>query len=132
MQHTLTKLSTSVVYTTVASINLDSAERFYRDTLGFDVERMGTTPDNLMVHCGQGTGLNVYERPTVPNCDTTAAAFIVEDIEATVADLRTHGVVFEEYDLPYLKTTNGIGLQGTVKGAWFKDPDGNTLSIIQM
>ena len=132
MQHTITKISTSVAYATLASTSLDNAESFYRDTLGFDTERFGAAPGTLMVHCGAGTGLSVYERPTAPNCDTTAATFIVEDINSAVSDLKAHGVHFEEYDLPYLKTTNGIAMQGTAKAAWFKDPDGNVLSLVQM
>jgi catechol 2,3-dioxygenase-like lactoylglutathione lyase family enzyme len=132
MQSTITKISTAVAYATLASPNLDVAERFYRDTLGFDVERMGTVPDNLMVHCGKGTGLTVYERPTPPNCDTTAATFVVEDLDAAMSDLRGHGIVFEEYDLPYLRTTNGVAIQGPSKACWFKDPAGNILSLVQM
>jgi hypothetical protein len=52
--------------------------------------------------------------------------------EAAVADLRSKGVPFEDYDLPGLKTVNGIAERGGVRGAWFKDPEGNILSVVQL
>jgi catechol 2,3-dioxygenase-like lactoylglutathione lyase family enzyme len=132
LQSTVTKLSNATVYATMASTNINRAQHFYRDILGFDVERANTNPDNLMVRCGNQTGLAIYERPDQPECDTTLASFIVEDLEETMADLRSNGVKFEDYDLPYLKTENGIATQGPTKASWFKDPDGNTLSLVQM
>jgi hypothetical protein len=50
----------------------------------------------------------------------------VDGIEAAVARLRALGVAFEEYDLPGLKTENGITTLGDTKAAWFKDPDGTS------
>jgi len=132
MQSTITQISTAVAYTTLASTDLDRAERYYRDMLGFDVERMPSPPSGLMVHAGQGTGLSIYERPTPPHCDTTAMTLLVEDLDAAMRDLRAHGVTFEEYDLPYMKTTNGVAVEGPTKASWFKDPDGNILSLVQM
>lgn len=57
---------------------------------------------------------------------------MVRDVEATVADLRGRGVTFEDYDLPGLKTVDGIADLGGIKGAWFKDPEGNILSVVQL
>ncbi len=56
-------------------------------------------------------------------------AFEVEDLEATVSELRARGVVFEEYDLPTLRTVGGIAKVGPFKPAWIRDPDGNYLGI---
>jgi hypothetical protein len=53
----------------------------------------------------------------------------VGDLDAVVAALREGGVVFEEYDMPDLKTGNGIATIGDVRDAWFRDPDGNILAI---
>ena len=132
MQSTITKISNAVAYTTLASTDLDRSERFYRDTLGFDVERLPGPPNGLMVHAGKGTGLSVYERSTPPNCDATAMTLLVEDLDEAMSDMRTHGVKFEDYDLPYLKTTNGVVVEGSSRASWFKDPDGNILSLVQM
>jgi hypothetical protein len=57
---------------------------------------------------------------------------VVRDVEATVADLRGKGVTFEDYDLPGLRTVNGIAELGDIRGAWFKDPEGNILSVVQL
>jgi catechol 2,3-dioxygenase-like lactoylglutathione lyase family enzyme len=57
---------------------------------------------------------------------------MVRDVEATVADLRAKGVTFEDYDLPGLKTVNGIAELGGIRGAWFEDPEGNILSVVQL
>ena len=59
----------------------------------------------------------------------TPIGWAVGDVAAAVEDLRSKGVVFEDYDLPYLKTTNGIGTMGIYTAAWFKDPAGNTLAV---
>jgi hypothetical protein len=57
------------------------------------------------------------------------AGFRVPDLHATVPALRERGVTFEEYDLPDLKTVDGIASVGDVRAAWCKDPDGNILAI---
>ena len=62
----------------------------------------------------------------------TLGSFLVEDIEATVTELRSSGVTFEEYDMPGLKTENGIAQIGPEKVAFFKDPDGNILSVVEV
>ena len=61
--------------------------------------------------------------------ETTYAAFLCEDVEGTVRELRGKGVKFEEYDFPGLKTVNGIATSGDMKTAWLKDSEGNTLAI---
>jgi hypothetical protein len=60
------------------------------------------------------------------------AAWAVEDLEAEVAVLRSRGVVFEEYDSPALRTLNGIATTPAGKAAWFKDSEGNTLTVTQL
>jgi hypothetical protein len=57
------------------------------------------------------------------------AAFRVEDIDDVVSMLRERGVKFEDYDLPGLKTENGIGRIGDLRAAWARDPDGNILAF---
>jgi hypothetical protein len=57
--------------------------------------------------------------------------FLVDDIEATVKDLKSKGVVFEDYDFPSLKTVGGIADRGDMKVAWFKDSEGNMLGMSQ-
>lgn len=130
MQTVMTKLTTAEAVTTLATNNLADTKHFYQDILGFDVE---DGPSGfLYVHCGHDSKVTLYERPDPPHCDATALTFLVEDINSVMDDLRSRGVRFEEYDLPWMKTENGIATQGGAKASWFKDPAGNILSITQM
>ena len=58
-------------------------------------------------------------------------AIMVNDFDSTASDLRSRGVTFEEYDLPGLKTENGVVDDGRHKGAWFKDSEGNVISVME-
>jgi hypothetical protein len=78
------------------------------------------------VHAGNGTLIVLYERART-TADNTALTFEVDDLEGTVSELRAHGVQFEEYDFPGLKTVNGIAARDADKAAWFKDSEGNIL-----
>lgn len=100
-------------------------------------EKLGLTP-KLEDQAGawyqiEATGFLLYASQFAGTNQATAAGFTVEDIEGTVAELRGNGVVFEDYDFPGLKTENGIASiqtdRGTQKVAWFKDSEGNTLSL---
>jgi hypothetical protein len=74
-------------------------------------------------------GILCFEQgEAIPN-PGTPVSFEVPDVEAAVSDLKSRGVVFEEYDLPHLKTSGGIGTMGPYTAAWFKDPGGNTLAV---
>ncbi len=79
---------------------------------------------------GSGSQISVFKRPPVER-GHTMAHFEVGDIDAEVAAIRSRGGVFEEYDLPYLKTVNGVAQTGPSRSAWLKDPDGNVLGLRQ-
>jgi len=95
---------------------------FYKDKLGLEHVDLG--PDVPAVYkAGKGTIIIAYSgEPTHP--EHTIGNFQVDDVEATVKELQGRGVTFEEYDMPELKTVNGIASWGDHKMAWFKDPDG--------
>jgi hypothetical protein len=78
--------------------------------------------------------LHVYERPSsTAAAEHTVAIFLVKDLEGVMSDLRGRGVSFEEYDMPGLKTVNGVySDESGFKGSWVKDPDGNTLGLEQL
>jgi catechol 2,3-dioxygenase-like lactoylglutathione lyase family enzyme len=117
--------------------DLGRAKAFYADKLGLrpNEER----PGGIRYQCGNGW-FSLFASSGRPSGDHTQLAWEVEDIQATVADLRARGVVFEEYDLPDLKTVNGIaqvdgnypsrGGRGE-RAAWFRDSEGNLLGIGQ-
>jgi catechol 2,3-dioxygenase-like lactoylglutathione lyase family enzyme len=73
------------------------------------------------------------QRPSPTKADHTAVGFLVDNIESVMTGLRSQGVRFEEYDMPEmgLKTVDGVATLGKDRVAWFKDPDGNILSIAQ-
>ncbi len=124
-------LQNASIMPTLGVTDLDRSITFYRDTLGFNVRRLsGTTgsQESALVEIGDGGRLLLYPSTFRPG-ETTVAAIMVDDLDGCVSDLRGRGLRFEEYDLPGLKTVNGIAEDGELRTAWFKDPDGNTLAI---
>jgi catechol 2,3-dioxygenase-like lactoylglutathione lyase family enzyme len=127
----LTMLDQSAIAAVVPVTNVETAIRFYGETLGLQLEeRREDLPENREAEfrAGEGT-LLAYESVGAGKSRHTVAGFRVDDIDAVVAGLRERGVVFEEYDMPELKTENGIASVGDVRAAWFKDPDGNIVAI---
>src|SRR5512135_296165 len=102
MQATHTRLATAPVSAVVPASDIERARKFYHEKLGLDVDEF---PGGMfMAHAGEGTMLLAYE--TEATSHATVAGFKVDDLEATMAELRQNGVVFEEYDMPGLKTVN--------------------------
>ena len=121
-------LSNGSVMPTIAVDDLDRAMRFYGEKLGLSVRRLGDDPNSALVELGDSGRILLY-RSTYKRGETTYASFMVDDLEGCVRELRDKGVQFEEYDLPGLKTENGIATSGDLKTSWFKDSEGNTLAI---
>jgi catechol 2,3-dioxygenase-like lactoylglutathione lyase family enzyme len=113
--------------------NLEKGIEFYEGTLGLPLQqRIESLPQNREGRFKVGkTEFGIYESVGAGQSRATLMAFEVDDIEATAKDMRSRGVTFEEYDLPNLKTEDGIAEMGGEKGAWFKDPDGNILAVVQ-
>ena len=111
--------------------DLERAISFYTDKVGLEEEQRYEVPaENPMVRLRSGNGtVVVYKSVGAGEARQTLAAFVVDDIESAVAELRERGVTFEEYDMGDIKTENGIARIGNTAGAWFKDPDGNILGL---
>ena len=114
---------------TIPTTDLARAREFYGGTLGLRSADGPGRGRELVYECGGGTRLLVYERPSAGTAEHTLAHFIVADLEATVQDLRRRGVTFEEYDLPDIRTVEGIATFDDFRAAWFKDPDGNIIGL---
>jgi len=114
---------------TIAVSDLERAKKFYGETLGLKVK--DERADGVRYEAGGGSLVLVYPSQFAGTAQSTYMGFDVDDVEKAVGELRERGVVFEEYDMPGLKTVDGIAEIEGVKGAWFKDPDGNILSIGQ-
>ena len=121
-----TRLSTAPAATTLPAEDLKRARAFYEEKLGLETEARENMPEGIFVHAGKGTTLFLYQRGRA-TAENTAVVFEVDDLEATVSELRAHGVEFEDYDFPELKTVNGIAARDVDKAAWFKDSEGNIL-----
>jgi predicted enzyme related to lactoylglutathione lyase len=111
--------------------DIDRAVEFYGKVLGLEMEaRRADLPENREAEFRARNGtLLAYESVGAGQSRHTVAGFRVKDIDAVVATLRERGVAFEEYDLPNLKTENGIAAVGDVRAAWCRDPDGNIIAI---
>jgi catechol 2,3-dioxygenase-like lactoylglutathione lyase family enzyme len=111
--------------------DIEAAVEFYNGALGLQLdERRDDLPTNREAELSAGSGnLLLYESVGAGQSRHTVAGFRVDDLDVVVARLRTRGVAFEEYDLPDLKTVDGIASVGDVRAAWCKDPDGNILAI---
>ena len=121
-------LATSPLSTSAPTADINRTRKFYRDTLGLKERFADKT--GILFEAGNGTSIYLYKRaPT--KADHTIASFSVQDMEKEVSDLKSRGVVFEEYDMPGMKTVQGIATWGEDKAAWFKDPDGNILGLFQ-
>jgi catechol 2,3-dioxygenase-like lactoylglutathione lyase family enzyme len=122
-------LTDGKAHATVAVSDQKRGNAFYGETLGLKL--LDTNPGVAVFECGGGTVLNVYQSQYAGSGKSTAVTFQVDDLDGTMADLRARGVIFEDYDQDQLKTSNGVVEAGGVRAAWFKDPDGNTLGIVQ-
>ena len=110
--------------------DVDRARTFYSESLGLDYT--GTNDEgSAMFALEGGSTLLLLPRPDGTRSESTAMSFEVDDINSEIKDLEDRGVVFEDYDLPDLKTVDHICEFGTEKAAWFKDPDGNVLCVHQ-
>ena len=126
MTQAATRLSTAPAATTLPAEDLKRARSFYEEKLGLEIETRSNMPEGIFVHAGKGTTLFLYQRGRA-TAQNTAVTFEVDDLEATVSELRAHGVQLEDYDFPELKTVNGIAARDADRAAWFKDSEGNIL-----
>jgi catechol 2,3-dioxygenase-like lactoylglutathione lyase family enzyme len=120
-------LADSKAFSGFAVPDLEQARRFYGDTLGLRVEEQN---GSLTLHLAGGRDVLVYVKPDHTPATYTILNFPVDDIEATVDGLAERGVRFERYD-GFEQDEHGIFRGGGPYIAWFKDPAGNVLSVLQ-
>ena len=114
---------------TIPARDLEGTRRFYEDVLG--ARAVSEDPRGIIYQSGDSF-FSLYPTEFAGTAQHTLGAFLVQDVEATVAELRDKGVTFEDYDLPGVRTVNGIAELGGIRGAWFKDPEGNILSVVEL
>src|SRR5687768_1633585 len=113
----------------IAVKDLARASKFYADTLGLTpVDAEG---DELIVFKSGKSTINVYQSRYAGTNQATAVTWVVGDgLEDVVRTLKNKGVKFEHYDMPDMNRDGDIYVAGDMKVAWFKDPDGNILNIV--
>jgi catechol 2,3-dioxygenase-like lactoylglutathione lyase family enzyme len=117
------------VHTTLPASDLARSKAFYSEKLGF--EPTEESPGGNMYETGGGTFI-LFPGSTPSAGASTQMGFMVDDIEAEVAELKARGVAFESYgDMPNFDAETSIASPGPVKAAWFKDSEGNLLGLVQ-
>ncbi|MDL2355921.1 MAG: VOC family protein [Pseudomonadota bacterium] len=113
----------------IAVKDVQAAARFYEGVLG--LTRLSTEGEEVITYRSGNSALNVYHSQFAGTNQATSVVWNVGgEIEAVVAALKSKGVVFEHYDMPGLTLKDDVHVGGDMKVAWFKDPDGNILSIV--
>ena len=123
-------LSNAPVAPALPASDMARARAFYEQALELPV--VEEDPGGVTFGCGEGTAVLVYPSEFAGTNKATAAAFRVDDLDAVMSRLRERGVVFEDYDLPGLKTVDGVATFGDSKGAFFTDSEGNIIGLAQM
>ncbi|HEX2493076.1 MAG TPA: VOC family protein [Steroidobacter sp.] len=108
--------------------NLSAAKKFYEGTLG--LKQIDAEGDEVIVYGSGNSRINVYRSQYAGTNEATAVTWAVEDVEGEVRALKAKGVRFEHYDMPGVKLEGDLHVAGDMKVAWFKDPDGNILNIV--
>ncbi|MDX6307247.1 MAG: hypothetical protein QOI06_293 [Nocardioidaceae bacterium] len=123
-------LASSPTTTMLAITEPERAQVFYGDVLGLPFKGKNLE-GSLIFELAGGATLGLLTRPAGSQPQHTALSFEVDDVPAAITDLEDRGVVFEDYDLPGLKTVDHVCVLGSERAAWFLDPDGNVLCLHQ-
>ena len=113
---------------TCAVRDIERAKKFYEGTLG--LSPLPSQEAGVLSYKSGKSSLLVYQSQYAGTNKATAATWAVNDLEATVKELKAKGVRFEHYDLPGTTRDGDIHGSGRTKAAWFKDPDGNILAVV--
>jgi len=112
---------------TVATKDMEAAKQFYEGTLGLTKAEDG--PGGILYKSGD-SHVFVYQSEFAGSNQATAISWGVgDDIQSVVDGLKAKGVSFETYDIPGATHEGELHVMGSLKAAWFKDPDGNVLNI---
>jgi catechol 2,3-dioxygenase-like lactoylglutathione lyase family enzyme len=107
--------------------DLARAREYYEGRL--QLTPLGAKPDGKFIYRAGGTELALFPKPEGTKAEHTAVSFRVQNIARAIAELKSRGVVFDDYDLPGFKTVEHVCVLGSEKAAWFRDPEGNILCL---
>jgi catechol-2,3-dioxygenase len=109
--------------------DLESSKQFYAGKLGLEI--LNESQEAITYKCGGDSQLTVTNSTTGTADEQTQAGWRVDDLAAELAELRSRGVEIQEYDMPGLKTVDGVADLGFALVAWIIDPHKNALEIVQ-
>ena len=115
------------VHAILPTTDVDALRPFYEETLG--LMPLAVLRGVVLYRAGAGTLFGISRSGGVASGAHTQVAFTVPDIDAEVAALKARGVVFEAYEMPL--TVDGVATMPDGRAAWFKDPAGNLLGLIE-
>jgi len=122
-------LQQSPMYAYIPAKDVARARKFYEEKVGLKPKE--ETAGGVTYQFGKNTACFLYPTPNAGTSKASQAFWQVEDVEREVRELKARGVEFEDYDMPGMKTEDGIATAGGAKSAWFKDSEGNILALIQ-
>jgi len=121
-------LGENEVCATVGVRDLSAAQKFYGETFG--LTKGMESPGGVFYKSGN-SGVFVYPTTFAGTNKATYASWTVSDVDGVVSDLKAKGVAFEQYDnMPDTTREGDVHIMGDMRAAWFKDPDGNILNIV--
>jgi len=123
-------LTRAPVTTILPVMDMDRARDFYERKLGLS-PRGFAADGNFVFQCAGDATIALIPKPHGTKAEHTALSFEVFDVVTEIAEMEKRGVVFEDYDLPGLKTVEHVCVMGSDRTAWFKDTEGNILCIHQ-
>ena len=123
-------LGQHLIHPVLLATDLGAAKDFYHGRLGLEI--LNQSDAAMVFGCGGGTQLAVTKSTTGTADTQTQTSWLVKDVRAEVAELRSRGVKIEEYDLPGLKTQDGVADIGFAWAAFIIDPGKNALGILQI
>jgi catechol 2,3-dioxygenase-like lactoylglutathione lyase family enzyme len=121
-------LATSDAIATLGVKDLGAARRFYEGKLGFEPEDV--REDDVVTYSTGSSRIFVYKSDFAGTNRATALTWVVADVDAVVEDLNRKGVSFERYEMPGMQLEGDVHVAGEMRIAWFKDPDGNILALV--
>lgn len=119
------------LHTVLPAADLKRAQAFYHEALDLDPAEAHEETHTLVYRTGASGTFEIYETSNAGTARNTQMGWITDDLDAEMSRLRARGVVFEEYDVPEMKTVNGVVTSDDLKAAWFRDTEGNFICISQ-
>ena len=123
-------LSQSPIDVVLLATDLEASKDFYANKIGLQV--LSENPGSVTFKCGGDSRLVISKSTAGTSDEQTQASFRVADVKAETVELRSRGVKIEDYDMPGLKTVDGIADIGFAWIAWFIDPGQNCVGMIQL